>query len=453
MVPFQNQGQLFFLWPSDDGDDQLRSRFNALVRCNLILVKLPWLYYNEQRCFGQCRLDRMKEELGLSLRYLTAGETHGPQLTAIIEGLPSNLTIDFEELNFQLHRRQKGHGRGRRMQIEKDTAQVVGGVRHGRTTGAPVALIVANNDWKHWTSVMNIEPIEGSDEDKRRVHRPRPGHADLNGGLKYDLKDLRNVLERSSARETAARVAVGGIARQLLAEFGIKVAGQVIRIGEVEAPANQLSVDELIQQTEESPVRVVDKATEEKMMAYIDQIKAEGDSIGGVVECIVEGVPIGLGSHVQYDRKLDARIAGAVVSINAFKGCEIGIGFEAGQLRGSQVHDEIMYSEERGYYRASNRLGGFEGGMTNGEQIVVRGVMKPIPTLYKPLRSVDIDTKEPFTAQVERSDSCAVPAASVVMEHVVAWEVAKAFLEKFGGDSIEEIRANLNSYLEQVGRY
>ncbi|EFM09765.1 chorismate synthase [Paenibacillus curdlanolyticus YK9] len=389
----------------------------------------------------------------MSLRYLTAGETHGPQLTAIIEGLPSNLQLDFEELNFQLLRRQKGHGRGRRMQIEKDTANIVGGVRHGRTTGAPVALVVANNDWKHWTSVMNIEPIEGSDEEKRRVHRPRPGHADLNGGLKYNLKDLRNVLERSSARETAARVAVGAVARQLLAAFGIKVAGQVIRIGEIEAPANNLPVDELIRLTEESPVRVVDKETEEKMTAYIDQIKAEGDSIGGIVECIVEGLPVGLGSHVQYDRKLDGRIAQAVVSINAFKGVEIGIGFEAGKIRGSQVHDEILYTEERGYHRATNRLGGFEGGMTNGEQIVVRGVMKPIPTLYKPLQSVDIDTREPFTAQVERSDACAVPAASVVMEHVVAWEVARAFLEKFGGDSMEEIRSNYDAYLEQIGRY
>ncbi|PZD93534.1 chorismate synthase [Paenibacillus sambharensis] len=389
----------------------------------------------------------------MSLRYLTAGETHGPQLTAIIEGLPSNLTIDFEELNFQLERRQKGHGRGRRMQIEKDRANIVGGVRHGKTTGAPVALVVENNDWKHWTSVMNIEPIEGSDEEKRRVHRPRPGHADLNGGLKYNLKDLRNVLERSSARETAARVAVGAVARQLLAEFGIKVAGQVIRIGEVEAKVSQLPVDELIRITEESPVRVTDKEAEVKMMEHIDQMKADGDSIGGIVECIIEGVPVGLGSHVQWDRKLDGRIAQAVVSINAFKGCEIGIGFEAGELRGSQVHDEIMYEDERGFYRASNRAGGFEGGMTTGEPIIVRGVMKPIPTLYKPLRSVDIDTKEPFTAQVERSDSCAVPAASVVMEHVVAWEVARAFLEKFGGDSVEEIRGNLNRYLEQVGQY
>ncbi|MET3209469.1 UNVERIFIED_CONTAM: chorismate synthase [Paenibacillus sp. PvR008] len=389
----------------------------------------------------------------MSLRYLTAGETHGPQLTAIVEGMPSNLKLDFEELNFQLHRRQKGHGRGRRMQIEKDTANIAGGVRHGYTTGAPIALIVENNDWKHWQNIMNIEPIEGSDEEKRRVHRPRPGHADLNGGLKYNLKDLRNVLERSSARETAIRVACGGLARQLLAEFGIKVAGQVIRIGEIEAPYRELPIDELIAVTEASSVRVTDPETEKKMEAYIDLIKQEGDSVGGVVECIVEGVPIGLGSHVQYDRKLDARIAQGVMSINAFKGVEIGIGFEAGELRGSQVHDEILHDDERGYHRRTNRLGGFEGGMTNGMPVVVRGVMKPIPTLYKPLQSVDIDTKEAFTAQVERSDACAVPAASVVMEHVVAWEIAKALLEKFGGDSIEEIRANIASYEEQLGRY
>ncbi|MEK5027324.1 MULTISPECIES: chorismate synthase [unclassified Paenibacillus] len=389
----------------------------------------------------------------MSLRYLTAGETHGPQLTAIIEGLPSNLTLNFEELNFQLQRRQKGYGRGRRMQIEKDTAQIVGGVRHGSTTGAPVALVVENKDWTHWKNIMNIEPIPGSDEEKRRVNRPRPGHADLNGGLKYNLTDLRNVLERSSARETAARVAVGAVARQLLAAFGVKIAGQVIRIGEIEAPANNLPVDELIELTEASSVRVVDKETEQKMEAYIDKIKEEGDSIGGIVECVVEGLPTGLGSYVQYDRKLDAAIAGAVMSINAFKGVEIGIGFEAGELRGSQVHDEIMYEASRGYYRASNRLGGFEGGMTNGMPVVVRGVMKPIPTLYKPLQSVDIDTKEPFTAQVERSDACAVPAACVVLENVVAWEIAKAFLDKFGGDSLEEIRANYNNYLSQLESY
>lgn len=389
----------------------------------------------------------------MTLRYLTAGETHGPQLTAIIEGLPSNLHLDFEALNYELARRQKGYGRGRRMQIEKDIASIVGGVRHGYTTGAPVAVVVENNDWTHWRNIMNIEPVEGTDEEKRRVHRPRPGHADLNGGLKYNLKDLRNVLERSSARETAVRVAVGAIAKQFLSRFSIKIGGQVKRIGEIEAPPHQLSLDELIEITEQSSVRVADKATEQKMEEYIDRIKKEGDSIGGIVECIVEGVPIGLGSHVQYDRKLDGRIAQAVMSINAFKGVEIGIGFEAGTLPGSQVHDEIMYSEERGYYRASNRLGGFEGGMTNGMPLVVRGVMKPIPTLYKPLQSVDIDTKEPFTAQVERSDACAVPAASVVLEHVVAWEVAKAFLEKFGGDSIEEVERNYKGYLAQLEAY
>ncbi|WP_027084950.1 chorismate synthase [Cohnella panacarvi] len=389
----------------------------------------------------------------MTLRYLTAGETHGPQLTAIIEGLPSNLELDFEALNFQLQRRQKGHGRGRRMQIETDEAQIVGGVRHGKTTGAPVALVVENKDWKHWTTVMNVEPIEGGDEAKRRVHRPRPGHADLNGGMKYNLKDLRNVLERSSARETAARVAVGAIARQFLAKFGVKVAGHVVSIGDVVAQAPNLPIDELIEQTEASPVRVVDKDAEQKMMDLIDKTKADGDSIGGIVECIIEGLPVGLGSHVQWDRKLDGRIAQAVVSINAFKGVEIGMGFEAGRIPGSQVHDPIMHSADRGFYRASNNAGGFEGGMTTGEPIVVRGVMKPIPTLYKPLASVDIDTKEPFTAQVERSDACAVPAASVVLEHVVTWEVAKAFIEKFGGDSMEEIEANVRNYLSQLEAY
>lgn len=387
------------------------------------------------------------------MRYLTAGETHGPQLTAIIEGFPSNVTIDFEEINFQLGRRQKGYGRGRRMQIEKDTANIVGGVRHGKTTGAPIALVVENNDWKHWTSVMNIEPIEGNDETKRRVNRPRPGHADLNGGLKYNQRDLRNILERSSARETTMRVATGAVARQLLAAFGIKVASQVVRIGEVEVQRQELPIEDLIRITEESPLRVVDKEAEARMIAAIDAAKEDGDTLGGIVECVIEGVPVGLGSHVQWDRKLDGRIAQAVLSIQAFKGCEIGIGFEAAKLRGSKVHDEILYDEANGFKRASNRAGGFEGGMTTGEPIVVRGVMKPISTLYKALQSVDIDTKEAFTAQVERSDTCAVPAAGVIMENIVAWEVANAFLDKFGGDSLEEIRNNYNSFLEQVKNY
>lgn len=387
------------------------------------------------------------------MRYLTAGETHGPQLTAIIEGFPSNVTLNFEDLNHQLHRRQKGYGRGRRMQIEKDTATIAGGVRHGKTTGAPIALVVVNNDWKHWTSVMGIEPVEEDSEGKRRVNRPRPGHADLNGGLKYNQKDLRNILERSSARETTMRVATGAVARQLLAEFGIKVAGQVIRIGDVEVERQELPVDELIRITEESPVRVVDKDAEAKMIAAIDAAKEDGDTLGGIVEVIIEGVPVGLGSHVQWDRKLDGKIAQAVLSIQAFKGVEFGIGFEAAERRGSNVHDEILYTQEEGFRRRTNRAGGFEGGMTTGEQIIVRGVMKPISTLYKPLQSVDIDTKEVFTAQVERSDTCAVPAAGVIMENVIAWEVANAFLDKFGGDSIEEIRANLANFLKQVENY
>ncbi|MEF3301801.1 chorismate synthase [Paenibacillus sp. GYB003] len=387
------------------------------------------------------------------MRYLTAGETHGPQLTAIVEGLPSNLPLTGEPINEQLARRQKGHGRGKRMQIEKDTAQIVGGVRHGKTTGAPVALVVENKDWKAWTTVMSIEDVEEGSEGKRRVNRPRPGHADLNGGLKYNQKDLRNILERSSARETTVRVAVGAIARQFLAQFGIKIAGQVIRIGEVEAVRQELPIDDLIRITEQSPVRVVDKQAEALMIAAIDQAKADGDTLGGIVEVIVEGVPVGLGSHVQWDRKLDGRIAQAVVSIQAFKGVEFGIGFEAAKRRGSNVHDEILYNEQDGFHRGSNRAGGLEGGMTTGEPIVVRGVMKPISTLYKPLASVDIDTKQPFSAQVERSDTCAVPAAGVIMENVIAWEVARAFMEKFGGDSMEEIRANYDNYLDQVKRY
>ncbi|WP_166239378.1 chorismate synthase [Paenibacillus turpanensis] len=387
------------------------------------------------------------------MRFLTAGETHGPQLTTIIEGLPSNLPIAAEAINEQLARRQKGHGRGRRMQIEKDTVQIVGGVRHGKTTGAPVALVVSNNDWKNWTQIMGADPVPDDSEAKRRVNRPRPGHADLNGGLKYNQRDMRNILERSSARETTARVAVGAVARELLAQFGIRTVSHVIRIGDIEVNRMDVSVDELREITEESPVRVADKEAEAKMIEAIDAAKADGDTLGGIVEVIIEGLPVGLGSHVQWDRKLDGRIAQAVVSIQAFKGVEFGIGFEAAKLRGSKVHDEIVYSQDGGFKRASNRAGGFEGGMTSGMPLVVRGVMKPISTLYKPLQSVDIDTKEVFTAQVERSDTCAVPAAGVIMENVIAWEVANAFMEKFGGDSLEEIRANYENYLEQIEQY
>ncbi|GIO06877.1 chorismate synthase [Brevibacillus reuszeri] len=386
------------------------------------------------------------------MRYLTAGESHGPQLTAIIEGVPSNLPISIEAINEQLARRQKGHGRGRRMQIEKDQVKIVSGVRHGYTTGAPITLVVENRDWTHWQGIMSAEPVEGAEE-KRRVSRPRPGHADLNGAIKYHQRDMRNILERSSARETTVRVAVGAVARQLLAAFGIRVGGQVLQISDVVAKRQEVSLDELIARTEESPVRCLDKEAEPLMMAAIDKAKEDGDSLGGIVEVIVEGVPIGLGSHVQWDRKLDGRLAQAVMSIQAFKGVEIGVGFEAAGLPGSKLHDEIIWNEETGYSRKSNRAGGLEGGMTTGMPVVVRGVMKPIPTLYKPLMSVDIDSKEPFSASIERSDSCAVPAASVVAEAVVAWEIANAMCEKFPSDSMDDMVENVRQYRAYTEKY
>ena len=383
------------------------------------------------------------------MRYLTAGESHGPQLTVIIEGLPSQLSLDKEKIDRELARRQKGYGRGRRMQIEKDQVKILSGVRFGKTTGAPVTLVIENRDFTHWKKVMSVDPIP-EEAEKRKISRPRPGHADLNGAIKYQHRDMRDVLERSSARETAARVAAGAVARLILEECGIRIAGHVIRIGDVVAEPVDLSFEEMVERAELSPVRCLDQNAEEKMMALIDQAKKEGDSLGGVVETIVQGVPVGLGSHVHWDRKLDANIARAVVSINAFKGVEFGIGFEAAKRKGSEVHDEILWSKERGFYRRTNRLGGLEGGMTTGEPIIVRGVMKPIPTLYKPLQSVDIETKEPFQASIERSDSCAVPAASVVMENVVAWEVAQALMDKFSGDTMDEVKQQLKQYRERV---
>ncbi|MTT31274.1 chorismate synthase [Terrilactibacillus sp. BCM23-1] len=385
------------------------------------------------------------------MRILTAGESHGPQLTAIIEGLPSQLPIDKSLINAELKRRQGGHGRGRRMVIETDQVQIVSGVRHGKTTGAPVTLVIENRDWKNWTSIMTSDPIENPDDVKKQVTKPRPGHADLNGGLKYNHRDMRNVLERSSARETAMRVAIGAIAKQFLSHFGIDVAGRVINIGGVvDTETVPESIEELKERTENSPVRCLDKLAEEKMINVIDEAKKNGDSIGGVVEVIVNNVPAGLGSFAHYDRKLDAKIAMSVLSINAFKGVEFGIGFEAANRPGSKVHDEILWNEEEGYTRRTNRLGGFEGGMTTGMPIVVRGVMKPIPTLYKPLQSVDINTKEPFSASIERSDSCAVPAASVVCEHVVALEIAKAVSDKFAGDYLEEKIASFEAYKKHL---
>ncbi|MBA0949370.1 chorismate synthase [Enterococcus gallinarum] len=388
------------------------------------------------------------------MRYITAGESHGPELTAIIEGLPAGLPLTAADINHELARRQTGYGRGGRMLIEKDQVRITSGIRHGKTLGSPVTLVVENKDWKNWTKVMAIEEVPEKDRKLRRVARPRPGHADLVGGMKYRHQDLRNVLERSSARETTMRVAIGAIAKKILKELGIEVAGHVTMLGGIKAAIpDGLTVQEIAERSEASEVRVLDPSVEEEIKQLIDQTKRNGDTIGGVVEVLIGGVPAGLGSYVQWDKKLDAKIAQAVVSINAFKGAEFGVGFEAGVLPGSQVMDEILWDQQKGYTRRSNNLGGFEGGMTNGEPIVVRGVMKPIPTLYKPLQSVDIDSKEPYKASVERSDSTAVPAASVVCENVVATVVANEILEKFPSDSFEELQTAVQEYRDYLLHY
>lgn len=381
------------------------------------------------------------------MRYITAGESHGPQLTTIIEGLPAGMPLTAEDINKHLARRQKGYGRGRRMQIEKDTAEITSGIRHGKTLGSPVALQVKNKDWTHWTHVMGIEPIEDKAEEeiKRQITRPRPGHADLNGGMKYGHRDLRNVLERSSARETTVRVAAGAVAVKLLSLLGIEIVSHVVEIGGIKAAETEIKDMRQIQKlAEDSPVRCLDDQAAVQMMEAIDLAKKNGDTLGGIVEVVATGMPAGVGSYVHYDRKLDAKIAGAILSINAFKGVEFGIGFDAARIPGSQVHDEIIWENDKGYSRKTNRLGGFEGGMTTGMPVVVRGVMKPIPTLYKPLKSVDIDTKEPFSASIERSDACAVPAAAVVAEHVVAWELANAIIEQFYSDRMDTLIDSVN---------
>lgn len=386
------------------------------------------------------------------MRYLTAGESHGPELTTIIEGVPAGLTLSVEAINQELARRQGGYGRGGRMKIEKDQVRITSGVRHGKTLGSPITMIVENRDWKNWQKVMSVEAVAEKDEKLRRVSKPRPGHADLVGGMKYHHSDLRNVLERSSARETTMRVAIGALAKQILAAVDIDIASHVAILGGIEAAVpEKLSVEEIKAKTAVSEVNMVDETVEESVKELIDQTKKAGDTIGGVVEVRTDNVPAGLGSFVQWDRKLDGKIAQIMMSINAFKGVEFGIGFEAAHRPGSKVMDEIVWDE--GYSRTSNHLGGFEGGMTNGEQIIVRGVMKPIPTLYKPLMSVDIDTKEPYKASVERSDSTAVPAASVVAEHVVATVLAQEILEKFSSDTIDELKQAVAEYREAIKNF
>ena len=385
------------------------------------------------------------------MRYLTAGESHGPRLTAIIEGVPAGLPLTTDYINLELKRRQGGYGRGARMKIESDKVEITSGVRHGRTMGGPITLNVINLDHQKWLDIMNVADVDDQKKELRKITRPRPGHADLVGGMKYRFDDLRNSLERSSARETTMRVAVGAVAKRLLEEIGVEVASHIVSFGgiNVEIPEN-LTVAEIKKRACQSEVLIVNPEREEEIKSYIDQIKKDGDTIGGIVETIVGGVPVGLGSYVQWDRKLDAKIAQGVVSINAFKGVEFGIGFEAGRLKGSQVMDEILWSKEDGFTRRTNNLGGFEGGMTNGEPIIVRGVMKPIPTLYKPLMSVDIETHEPYKATVERSDPTALPAAGVVMEAVVATVLATEILEKFSSDNLDELKEAVQQYRDYV---
>jgi chorismate synthase len=374
------------------------------------------------------------------LRFLTAGESHGELLMGIIEGMPSGLLIRVTDIDRDLARRQVGYGRGGRMKIEKDSVKIYSGVRWGKTLGSPIGLMIRNKDWENWRDKMSPDPMFLNTADP--VTRPRPGHADLPGALKYGTADIRNILERSSARETAMRVAVGAVAKRLLEEFGVEVISHVLSIGGVFAKVPKVSPQELRKRAEASELHCADQEAEKRMMKKIDEARASGDSLGGVFELIISGVPIGLGSHCHWDRKLDGKLAGALMSIQAIKGVEIGAGFGAAYKPGSQVHDEIFWNRKQGFYRKTNMAGGIEGGMSNGEAIVLRAAMKPIPTLYKPLRSVDLATKKPFKASVERSDTCAVPAAGVVAEAAAAIEIASAMIEKFGGDSIDEMKRN-----------
>jgi len=387
------------------------------------------------------------------LRFLTAGESHGPELVAVIEGAPAGFDIDVARINHDLARRQKGYGRGGRMAIEHDEVRVVSGIRFGRTTGSPVTLIVENRDFKNWEKRMSADPRDRGEA--KAVTRPRPGHADLAGVLKYNLDDIRDVLERASARETTARVAVGAFAKQLVAPFGVSLVGYVAGIGATEARVpSDLTIDELARVTEVSPVRVADAEAEQAMIAEIDECKKSGDTLGGIVEVLVAGLPPGLGSHVQWDRKLDGRIAHALMSVQAVKGVEFGMGFGAARVRGSQLHDEIGYdSAARRFTRHSNNSGGTEGGMTTGEPLLARVAFKPLSTLMRPLKSADIRSKAEAAGTIERSDVCAIPAAAVIAEAVVAYEVANAFIEKFGGDSLAEITRNYTGYVEQLRNY
>ena len=383
----------------------------------------------------------------MALRLITAGESHGPGLTCIVEGLPAGLYLDADTLNRDMARRQLGHGRGGRMKIERDRAEVTAGVRHGSTLGGPIALQIANRDYANWEERMNPWPVEAAIPE---VHLPRPGHADLVGTQKYKFSDVRNVLERASARETAARVAGGALARTFLRALGVEIRSHVVQIGSVHAPQRSAPLFADFDGVDDDPVRCLDREASRAMVGHINVQRKANESLGGVFEVVAFGLVPGLGSHVSWEERLDGRLAGALCSIQAIKGVGLGEGFELAGTPGSAAHDELFHDDERGYFRETNHAGGLEGGMTNGEPLVARAAMKPLPTLTKPLRSVDIETKQPAEALRERTDSCTVPAAGVVGEAMVAFILADAYRTKFGGDHIDDVRAAVDAYRERI---
>ncbi|NWF51578.1 MAG: chorismate synthase [Nitrospirae bacterium] len=414
------------------------------------------------------------------LRFLTSGESHGKALIGILEGIPSGLSLSEDDIDRDLKRRQGGYGRGARMKIESDHAEILSGVRSGKTIGSPITLLIENKDWKNWIDVMSVER-RSPDAESEKITRPRPGHADLAGAIKYGTHDIRNILERSSARETAMRVALGAITKKFLSDFDVNIGSYVVQIGNVKIQNSKLKTQNspnellsLFKKAEDSPVRCSDKTVSEEMIKLIDRATKEGNSLGGIFEVFVTGVPVGLGSHIQWDKRLDGRLAQALMSIQAIKGIEVGFGFDMAKHFGSEVMDEIFYrassKEQRakglhsqlptsnsefatGFYRKTNYAGGIEGGITNGMPIILRAAMKPIPTLKRPLRSIDIVTKEQVEAAYERSDICAVPAAGVIAEAMVALIIADAFLEKFGGDNIDETKRSYVSYVENIEKF
>ncbi len=382
------------------------------------------------------------------LRYITSGESHGKCLTSIVEGIPANVLVDIDEINLEMKKRQSGYGRGGRMKIESDKVEILSGMRGKVTIGSPIAIQIMNKDYENWTKYMNT--VDDIDKETKKVNNVRPGHADLVGALKYDFDDARNVLERSSARETASRVAVGALCKQVLKQFNIEFASHIVKIGNVEID-KIYDFNYIKDNVDSSEVRCVDKNIEKLMIKEIDFAKENKDTLGGIIEIRVKNVPPGLGSYIHYDKKIDAHIAMNIMSIQAIKGVEIGIGFEVASNKGSDVMDEIFYNKEKGIYRETNRLGGIEGGMTTGDEILIRCAMKPIPTLYRPLNSINMNTLENYKATVERSDTCAVPACSIVCENVVAFVILQFFLEKFGKDNIEDIKKSYTSYMNRLG--